>query len=208
MRPRLFLITPLQSDADRLAERIGAALAAGDVASVLVDLEPFAPPRRQKIAQSVVQVCAEASVAAIIRNDSQIAGRTGADGIHVDGEHEDLVTAVERFRPRHIVGAGRVPSRHEALVVGEMDVDYVFFGRIDRPEGAEADRAALDLAAWWSPIVEIPCVAMAAGTRASLEAALETGAEFIAVRALVWDDPDGPADAVRKANEIVDDFVS
>ena len=97
-------------------------------------------------------------------------------------------------------------SRHDALVIGDMDVDYVFFGRVDRAEDMEPDKRAIALAQWWSPIVELPCVAMAGTGIASVEAAAETGAEFVGVRGFVWDAHDGPADAIRKANEILDQY--
>ena len=164
MRPRLFLITPFDNAADRLVERVGAALAAGDVATLLIDAAGLPSDTRQNLAKSLVQACHQSDVAALVRNDTQLAGRCGADGVHIDGEPDDLDTAIERFRPQKIVGAGRVTTRHDALLVGDMDVDYVFFGRVDRDEPDDSDDAALSLAEWWSPIIEIPCVAMAGKT--------------------------------------------
>ena len=106
MRPRLFLITPIDGDLDRLPDRLGAALSGGDVASVLIDPEPFALEERQRMATMVVDLCHRADVAAILRNDTRLCGRSGADGVHVDTGLEDLDLAVERFRPKSIVGAG------------------------------------------------------------------------------------------------------
>lgn len=201
MRQRIFLVTPTDGDPERLAERVGAALSGGDVASVLIDPTPWPPIRRADLTKAVASVCNTHDVAAIVLNDTQLAGRAGADGVHIDKGMEDLDLALDSFQGRKIVGAGRITSRHEALIVGERDVDYVFFGRVDRPEIADGDPAALALAEWWAPIVEIPCVAMAGQTADSVEAACDTGAEFIGLRAHIWNNHDGPADAIRRVND-------
>jgi len=207
VRPRLFLITPREDLSDRLTGLVAAALSGGDVASLLIDIEAISAGNRQTIVKSLVQICHEADVAALIRNDTQLTGRCGADGVHVDSGLADLDSIVDTFRPGKIVGAGQVTNRHNALLVGDMDVDYVFFGPLDRPEDESADPTSIALAEWWSPMIEIPCIAMAGNSDMSVAQACETGAEFVGLRAYAWNDPAGPADAIRKANEILDGFA-
>ena len=70
-------------------------------------------------------------VAALVQNDTRIAGRVRADGVHIDTGLADLAAAVEKLRPKLIVGAGGLRSRHEAMTAGEANPDYLFFGRLD-----------------------------------------------------------------------------
>jgi len=206
VRPRLFLITPIDGPADQIVARVSAALSGGDVASLLIDIEAIDPGNRQTLVKSLVEVCQKADVAALIRNDTQLAGHAGADGVHVDADLGDLESILTSFRPRNIIGVGGIANRHDALLVGNMDIDYVFFGQLDRPENENADPVAIAMAEWWSPIVEIPCIALAGNSDEALLQACETGAEFVGIRAYAWNNHDGPADAVRKANGILDGF--
>ncbi|MEM1047562.1 MAG: thiamine phosphate synthase [Pseudomonadota bacterium] len=207
VRPRLFLITPFDTIDDDATGKLGAALSGGDVASVLIDPERLPADKAQTVTKELVRICQASDVAALVRNDTQLAGRAGADGVHVDTGTADLEAAMASFQPSRIVGAGRVANRHDALLIGETDVDYVLFGRLDRADGGSEDPDGLALAEWWSPIVEIPCVALAGESEHSVQTACETGAEFIGIRGFVWNNHDGPADAVRKANDILDQFA-
>lgn len=206
MRPRLFLITPADEPADRMLEQLGAALSGGDIASLLIDAGTIDAGSRQAIVKALVKSCHEHDVAALVRNDTQLAGRAGADGVHADSGLADLETVLASFKPRNIVGVGGIGNRHDALLIGDLDVDYVLFGNLDRTEDEYADPVGIAMAQWWSPIVEIPCISLAGNSEASVEAACETGAEFVGIRAFAWTNHDGPADAIRKANDILDQF--
>ena len=72
--------------------------------------------------------------------------------------------------PDGIVGAGAITTRHDAMLLGETDCDYLFFGRFDGDNGDEIFDKALDLAAWWSAVFEIPAIVMGGG---ALESVIE-----------------------------------
>ncbi|PLX35871.1 MAG: thiamine phosphate synthase [Hyphomicrobiales bacterium] len=202
-RPRLFLVTPRQLELEVFAPRLEAALAAGDVASLLIAPDAV-DDALQEIAEKLVPIAQEAGVAALIRNDTRITGRVKADGIHVDSGEEDLKEAIERFQPRHFVGAGNLANRHQAMLAGELGADYVFFGRIDHDERPHAHPRDLEFAAWWSEVFEPPCVVLAGSDLADFAATAESGSDFIALRNAVWDHADGPAAAVAAANAVLD----
>ena len=125
--------------------RLAEALAGGDVAAVLIASEA-----QMRASRALVPVIQAAGAAALVVDDTRLAGHVQADGVHVESGLEDLRLAVESFRPKRIVGAGNLHSRHAAMQVGELDIDYLFFGR---PHGDTHDGAhpkALDLAEWWS----------------------------------------------------------
>lgn len=197
--PRLCLVTPRDVDVSTFPAVLDQTLAAGDVASLIVALEAGSEMARQRIAELLTPIAQKHDVAVTVRNDTRTAGRAKADGIHVDTGIADLRSALETFHPAGIVGVGGLETRHEAMEAGETQVDYVFFGSLDRPEAPEADPRALDLAVWWVPLFEPPVVLMAGSTLASLEEAAATGAEFVALRDAIWADPRGPVAALEEA---------
>lgn len=196
---RLCLVTPPDVDLATFPAKLEAAVGAGDVASLIIALEVGSDMTRQRIAEILTPIAQAHDVAVLVRNDTRAAGRAKTDGVHVDTGMADLRAALDGFHPDRIVGAGGLETRHEAMEAGDTRVDYVFFGDLDHPEAAEASPRALDLAAWWVELFEPPVVLLGGADLASCDAAAATGAEFVALRAAVWSDPRGPAEAVREA---------
>lgn len=202
-RCRLCLVTPLRSEPAAVAKLVGAALSGGDVASLIVAVDPPDPGVLQRLAEAIVPIAAARGVATLIHNDTRIAGRTGADGVHVDSGAADLADAVAGLRPKKkIVGAGGIRSRHEAMLAGEADPDYVFFGRLDGDTGEAIFAKALELAAWWSSLFVIPAIVMGGSSIASVRQAAEAEIEFVALSRAVFSAAD-PAAAVADANRIL-----
>ena len=69
----------------------------------------------QAFAAPIVRIAQEAGLAAIIAEDTRIAGRVGADGIHLQTKPDGIREAVERSRGKMIVGAGGAATRDDAL---------------------------------------------------------------------------------------------
>jgi thiamine-phosphate pyrophosphorylase len=203
VHPRLYLITPEDLDIDRFPDQLAAALAGGDVACLMIADGGWGETGFQKIAERIVPMAQKAGTAVLVHNDSRTAGRSRADGIHVDTGTDDLKQALETFRPGGIVGVGDIRTRHDAMTAAELGVDYVFFGLLAREEDEEPHRKTLDFASWWAEMFETPCVALSGHALAGIETAAATGADFVAARAAIWNHPDGPEAAVRAANEIL-----
>ncbi len=204
MRARLFLITPRVVDVAALAPQLEAALAAGDVASLLIAPGAATENDLQAIAEVLVPIAQKHDVAALVLGNSRVMGRARADGIHIEAGEEALKEAVEALQPKSIVGAGNLRARHEAMEAGEAGADYIFFGLLDLEEGEDAHRKTIDLGAWWAQLFEPPCVLLSGRSMASVETCARTGADFVAVRTAIWEHPDGPAAAIAEANAILD----
>lgn len=207
-RSRLFLITPARFDVPTFAETLREALAGGDVASLLIAFEGADTETMQKAAEVLTPVAQDAGVAVIIRNDTRAAGRARADGVQIDSGMEDLKLAMESLQPNRFVGAGGVKDRHTAMTIGETDADYIFFGMLDLDERDEAHPKNLAFGEWWAEVFEVPCVVMAGRDPASVRDIAMTGAEFVALRAGVWDHPEGPRKAVADANVVLDEVAA
>ena len=206
IRPRLVLVTSELTDADA-EPKMRAALSGGDVATVLIDPAGRDEAAFQAFAEVLVPLIQAAGAAAIVVDDSRAAGRVKADGLHLSGgDIEALGEAVTRHQPRLIVGASGFETRHEALEAGERMPDYVLFGRFGADADAEPHHKSVALAEWWAEIVELPCIVLGGGDMSTLEAAAETGAEFIALSRAVFGENVDPAAAVGAANEAFDAF--
>ena len=200
-RCRLCLVTPPDYDAVSFSALVSDALAGGDVASLIVTAPAGDETRLQSAAAAIVPIAAARGVAVLIHNDLRIAARTKADGVHIDTGASDIADAVASLRGRQIVGAGNIPSRHDALEVGEAEPDYLFFGRIDGDRDDGIFPKALELAAWWSSVTIIPAIVMGGRSIASVEEAAAEGIGFVALSSAVWSDPRGAGAAVAEVAE-------
>ncbi len=200
-RCRLCLVTTAEIEIADFRPLLDAALGGGDVASLIITGDQTI---LQDVAEALVPIAQAHDVAALVLNDTRIAGRARADGVHIDTGPADLNDAIEAFHPDKLVGAGGVKTRHDAMVVGEADPDYIFFGRLDGDDKDGIFPKALDLAAWWSSMFLVPAVVMGGGSVQSVAEAAEAGIEFVALRNAIWRHAAGPAAAVREANQLLD----
>lgn len=203
-RCRLVLIVP-KGGAEEQARLLGDALKGGDVASVILPQYDLDDMAFQKWAALLVPVAQGAGAAALIADDSRVAGRVKADGLHITGNAQALAEAVEKFTPKLIVGGGNATERHTALEMGDTGPDYLFFGKLDGDIKPEAHPKNLALGEWWAEMVEIPCIVMGGTDLSSALAVAETGSEFVALSRAVFEHAAGAAAAVAEVNALLDE---
>ena len=204
-RCRLVLILPEGEDLAARAAMLEGALKGGDVASVILPQYGLDDGQFQKHAETLVALVQKAGAAALVAGDTRVAGRAKADGIHVTGGLEALGEAVEKFTPKLIVGGGNATDRHKALEIGEVQTDYIFFGKIGGDIKPEAHPKNLALAEWWASMVEIPCIVLGGTDPQSALAVAETGAEFVALDKAVFADPAQAPHVVAAVNALLDE---
>lgn len=194
---RLYLITPLLGDTAPFAHDIGAALQAGDIAAVLLRLEPGSERaliNRAKAAAAAVQ---RHDVALLLDGHAELAARAGADGAHLTGI-EALTAALASLKPDRIAGAGGLRSRHDAMLASEAGADYVMFGEPDRRGGRPPFDAIEERLSWWSELFESPCVGYAASLDEVAPLA-RAGADFVALGDWLWTQGEAPAAMIAAA---------
>jgi thiamine-phosphate pyrophosphorylase len=196
-QPRLYLVVPAAAT-EGFAAQLADALAAGGIAAVLIGCGANEVATAE-VAELLVPIVQRAGAAALIAEHTRIASRLKADGVHIGSSLGDLREAVRSFRPKRIVGAGGLHSRHAAMEAGEADIDYVFFGRPHGDTHDEPHPKALELAEWWWEVMQVPAVVMAGRSLDSVATAAATGAAFVALHDAVWAHVGGAADAVRQA---------
>jgi thiamine-phosphate pyrophosphorylase len=203
-RLRLVLVAPETADVDAAARMIGEALKGGDVASVILPQYGLDDTSFQKLAEKLVPVIQQAGAAVLVAGDSRVAGRAKADGLHIAGGTGDLAEAIEKHAPKLIVGGGNAQDRHRALEIGELQPDYIFFGKLDGDIKPEAHPKNVALAEWWASMIEIPCMVMGGTDPASVLEIAEAGAEFAALRLAVFAEPERAAAIVQEINALLD----
>ncbi|WP_421915844.1 thiamine phosphate synthase [Mesorhizobium sp.] len=200
-RCRIVLIVPQGAS----AARIGAAFDGGDIASLILPENGMDEASFQAFAEKIVPIAQAAGIAVIIADDTRIAGRVQADGIHVEVGKDELAETIEHFQPRLMVGAGGAKTRDDALELGETRPDYIFFGRFGYDNKPEPHPRNLSLGQWWADMIQIPCIVMAGSEIASVEAVAATGCEFVALSSAVFADGVDPKAAIASANALLDE---
>jgi thiamine-phosphate pyrophosphorylase len=184
--PRLYVFAPTAS---RAAGDLAEALRAVAVAAVLWRLGEADDPTIVEEVKRIAPPVQGAGAALLLDGRPELAARTGADGAHLSGP-DALKAALLLLKPGRIAGAGRLHSRHDAMVAGEAGVDYVMFGEPDASGHRPSLGAVIDRVAWWAELFEIPCVAYAPRLD-DIEALAVAGADFIAVGEALFADPRG-----------------
>jgi thiamine-phosphate pyrophosphorylase len=140
-------------------------------------------------------------VAVILNDRPDLAAELGCDGVHIGQEDAPYAEARRLLGSDRTVGVTCHDSLHLAMEAAEAGADYVAFGAVF-PTGTKdaKTRAELDLITGWSTDMLSPCVAIGGITAANAREVARAGADFLAVSAGVWSDPDGPAVAVRALN--------
>jgi thiamine-phosphate pyrophosphorylase len=199
--PRLYLITPPVADPAAFAPQLEAALAAGDVAAVLLRLAAADERTLINRTKSLAETVQRRDVALLVDNRPGIVARAGADGAHVSGI-EAFAAALALLKPDRIAGAGGLSSRHDAMLAAETGADYVMFGDPPpRGPGLPFDDIVERLT-WWAELFEIPCIGYAA-SRDEVAPLAQTGADFIALGEWIWTEPHTTAAAIAAAAAIL-----
>lgn len=193
-RPRLYLVTPAISDPASFAGALEHALGAADIAAVLLRLADGGERALIERTKQIAATVQSRDVALVVDNRPEIVARAGADGAHLSGV-EKFAAALALLKPERIAGAGGLRSRHDAMLAGEAGADYVMFGEPDRNGRRPSFEELQERLTWWADLLEIPCVAYAAGPE-EVAPLVRTGADFIALGDWIWSAPEGAAKAV------------
>lgn len=183
------------------------ALAAGDVASIIVPRFELDEQAYQKVLESVMGAAEGSQTAIMAVDDTQIAGRAGVDGIHITGSQPVLEEVIEKFGNQMIVGCGGANTRHDALRRGEADPAYLYFGRFEKDIMPQPHDKNLEIATWWSQMVEIPCIVMGGNDVETIGQAAQTGADFVALSHAVFGDGKQAGQAVERASALLEPFI-
>jgi thiamine-phosphate pyrophosphorylase len=186
-QPRLYLVTPEIVEAAAFAASLAAALAAGDVAAVLLRLAPGDERSLINRIKELAPLVQKHDVALLLDGHAEFVARGGADGAHLT-DLAAFEAAIDGLKPDRIAGCGGLTTRHDAMIAAERGADYVMFGDPDRHGQRPAFDAIEERVGWWADVFEAPCVAYA-GSLEEVAPLVRAGADFIALGDWMWRDP-------------------
>jgi thiamine-phosphate pyrophosphorylase len=202
-RCRLYLVTPPAFDPPAFRDQLAAALDAGDVAALQLRLKDVGDDAIRRVIDALRPLVQDRGVAFILNDRPDLAAAAACDGAHVGAE--DMAAAeARRLLAGRTLGVSCYASRDLAMRAGEAGADYVAFGSFF-PSGTKQTgiRADLELLAWWSELMELPCVAIGGITAENCAPLVQAGADFLAAIGAVWNHPKGPAAGVREMNAAI-----
>lgn len=195
---QLYLVSPPTIDA-AFTDSLAAALDAAPAAAFQLRLKGQDEDAIARAAEPLQRLCADRETAFIINDSMALAHRLGADGVHLGQGDGDPREARRLLGPKAQIGVTCHDSRHLAMEAGEANVDYVAFGAFYPTTTKEtAHRPDPSILSWWTTLFEIPCVAIGGITPDNATPLIAAGADFLAVSGAVWNDPEGPASAMRR----------
>jgi thiamine-phosphate pyrophosphorylase len=118
-----------------------------------------------------------------------------------DGDPREARTELGRGEQ---IGVTCHNSRHLAMEAAEAGADYVAFGAFFPTSTKDVQHMAeIETLELWSQFTEVPCVAIGGITPENAKPLIEAGADFLAVSGAVWNDPQGPAAAIKAFNALL-----
>lgn len=197
--PRLYLVTPVIEDAAAFVDALGGAMAAADVAAVMLRLKPAAERDLINRIKTLAPLVQSKDTALVLDGHAEVVARAGADGAHLTGI-EAFTAAVEILKPARIAGCGGLGSRDDAMLAGERGADYVVFGEPKADGYRPSLDAIIERIEWWAELFTVPCVGFAAAPH-EIGPLVAAGADFVAVGESIWNDPRGAAAALAEASQ-------
>jgi thiamine-phosphate pyrophosphorylase len=208
--PRLYLFTPLLADPAAFVPALERVLPAADIAAVLLQLADAEERTLINRIKSVAAVVQRRDIALLVDGRPELVARAGADGAHLNGI-EALRAALPALKPDRIAGAGGLRSRHDAMLAGETEADYVMFGEPEWRGGGRGGpggehrgaknppfAAIEERVAWWAELFQPPCIGYAASAD-QIRPLVEAGADFVALGEWIWSEESGAERIVAAA---------
>jgi thiamine-phosphate pyrophosphorylase len=189
---RLFLVVPAGVAPEPARQMVEKALAAGDIAFVLLS----SGPEQLETAKLLKPLSHDHDTAFLLEGDAHGVRRAGADGIHIHASSHAYAEARALFGKDAIIGADCQDSRHLAMTMGELGADYIAFsGLLPAKAGS--------IIGWWDTLFELPSVALDPAGEEDARVFIAEGADFIRPADTMWRDVESAAAAVRSFNSFI-----
>lgn len=182
MTHELFLIAPEQGTAEDFRPALDSALDVAAISALLLKQGERSDDAYAQFVKAIAPLAQQKGVAVLLDNcPDRVRGLT-ADGVHMSGGIKSIREALDALKPDFIVGTGNIGSRHEAMLRGELEIDYLMFGDRQVPEWTGAD-----MANWWAETFEVASVYLAENIDDPAIANLRS--EFLGLPETIWSNP-------------------
>jgi thiamine-phosphate pyrophosphorylase len=191
----LYAVTPDTLDTAALAAMVSEAVAGG-ARLVQYRNKIASAPLRLEQAGRLLEICKQQDALLIVNDDTDLAVRIGAQGLHLGRDDGDIAAARARL-PNAPIGASCYRSVDVAREAKRLGADYVAFGSFfASPTKPSAVRSPLSIIAEAKQAVGLPVVAIGGITLDNTPELITAGVDAIAVITALFGAP-----SVRSAAE-------
>ncbi len=178
----LYVITdPTLCPHNKLVQQVAQALEGGAKIVQFRDKTSDFQTKLQ-LCKQLVCLCEQHHAYFIVNDDIQLAKHSGAHGIHIGKNDQDLLTARQQLGEKAIIGVSCYNDIALALAMQNLGANYVAFGRFfpskTKPNAPQADINTLIQA---KKTLKIPVVAIGGITAENATKLLATGVDALAV---------------------------
>ncbi|WP_024327492.1 thiamine phosphate synthase [Thioalkalivibrio sp. AKL19] len=159
---------------------------------------------REAIARELVALAHAHGALCIINDDTELAARVGADGVHLGRDDPDPVAARARLGPGAVVGVSCYNELARAEAATRTGANYVAFGTMfASPTKPEAAYAGPELIRRARAALDLPICGIGGITADNAAEVVTAGADLVAVIQGISAAPD-PEAAARQISELFD----
>lgn len=182
-----------------LVERVSMAIDGG---AAIIQYRDKSSDRSTRLEQAtaLASLCRARKVPLIINDDVALAGRVGADGVHLGIADDSVRMARTQLGDDAVIGVSCYNQLERAIEAAAAGADYVAFGRFfasrSKPNAVTAD---IDLLVEARPQLQVPIVAIGGVTPDNGGALVTAGADYLAAIDGVFGTADIRATAQRYA---------
>ncbi|WP_018142097.1 thiamine phosphate synthase [Thioalkalivibrio sp. ALJ7] len=203
----LYFITPAVPEGmDAPTAHLGHAGAAlrGGASLIQFRDKTLVGDEREAIARALVALAHAHDARCIINDDTELAARVQADGVHLGRDDPDPVAARHRLGPDAVIGVSCYNELERARAAQAAGASYVAFGTMfPSPTKPEAAHAGPDLIRQAHSKLALPICAIGGITPENAGEAVAAGADLVAVIQGVSAAPD-PEAAARRISALFD----
>jgi thiamine-phosphate pyrophosphorylase len=204
--PKLYAITDARLSGLSHAEQV-ARLADGGARLIQLREKQASPREFYREAQEALKVARERNVTLIINDRADIALALEADGVHL-GQDDLSPEAARRLLGEHSIIGYSTHSLEQLNAAARLPVTYVAFGPIFPTRSKEKPDEVVGLSLLTRARAALPSsillVAIGGITRANARAALDAGADAVAVISALVSAPD---EIARRTREFLGDLT-
>lgn len=206
---KLYLISPPQIELPKFIERFKSAISGGKIAMFQLRLKDTGDSEIIVAAEKLLPLCHDNNIKFILNDSPELAVKSGADGVHIGDDDNDLKNARALLGENKIIGRSCYNSLDLATETANQGADYVSFGAFypTKTKTPKA-KAKLETITKWKALSKTPCSAIGGITPQNAEPLIKAGADYICAISYIWEHPVSPEAAVFEFSQALVDSSS
>lgn len=199
---KIYLISPEKIELQQFSKSLCNALETGLVPAFQLRLKNYSNQEILKISHEIKKICQDNNTLFILNDSYKLALEAGAGGVHLGDEDDKILEARKNSPQNFIIGASCYDSRDIATNAAEAGADYISFGAFfETKTKISKGKPSPEIISWCNEIINLPTVAIGGINNENCKILVKEKVDFLAVISFVWQHQQGPAAAIKKLNE-------